>query len=195
MGSDDPERNPWVTHSSETKYENPWIRVVENQVTNPAGGDGIYGVVHFAHRAVGVIPIDEENHTWLVGQFRYPGKSYEWEIIEGGAKPDEQLLESAQRELSEEAGIAASDYRLILSDIQLSNSVSDELGYVFVARGLTFHDAEPEETEELSLRRVPLEEAFRMVADGEIRDSLSVMGLLKLQVGLPLPAQPISPRE
>lgn len=183
MGSDF-EQNPWATHSSELKYENPWIRVVENRVTNPTGGDGIYGVVHFVHRAVGVIPIDEENHTWLVGQFRYARNSYEWEIIEGGVKPDEQLLASAKRELREESGIEAENYRLILSEIQLSNSVTDEVGFIYVARGLAFHEPDPDPTEELKLRRVPLTEAFRMVEDGEIRDSLSVMGLLKLQIEL-----------
>lgn len=178
------EANPWVTHSSKTIYDNPWIRVVENQITNPGGGPGIYGVVHYKNRAVGVIPVDDEDHTWLVGQFRYPTGEYEWEIIEGGAAPGEQLLECARRELLEEAGLEAAEYRLLLGDLQLSNSVSDERGHVFVARGLTICEPDPEETEQLQLRRVPLAEAFRMAMEGEIRDLLSVAGLLKLQIEL-----------
>ena len=158
------------------------MRVVENQVTNPGGGEGIYGVVHFENRAVGVIPIDDEDHTWLVGQFRYAQNSYEWEIPEGGAPKGEELLESAKRELREEAGIEAQEFELILEGMQTSNSICDEIAYVYVARGLTFFPPQPEQTEELALRRVSLDEAFAMVERGEIRCSLAVAGLLKLRV-------------
>ena len=106
------EQNPWITKSTETKYENPWIRLDESQVINPAGNDGIYGVVHFKNRAMAIIPLDEENNTWIVGQFRYTTKTYEWEVIEGGVPEGEDLLEGAKRELEEEAGLLA----LILTD-------------------------------------------------------------------------------
>lgn len=175
-------RNPWATHSSETKYENPWIRVVENQVTDPGGERGIYGVVHFAHRAVGVIPIDDDDHTWLVGQFRYAQESYEWEIIEGGAKADEDLVDATKRELLEEAGIVAEDFRLIIKEMQLSNSVCDERAWIYVARVVSIGESDPDTNEELALKRVPLKTAFQMVARGEIRDSMSVAGLTRLQL-------------
>ena len=86
-------------------YSNPWISVSESQVLNPNGGEGIYGVVHFKNLAIGVIPLDEDNHTWIVGQSRFPmdGK-YSWEIIEGGGPLAVDPLESARRELLEEAG-------------------------------------------------------------------------------------------
>ncbi|MEM7013687.1 MAG: NUDIX hydrolase [Verrucomicrobiota bacterium] len=174
--------NPWTTHSSEQKYENPWIKVVENKVTDPGGNAGIYGVVHFANRAIGVIPIDDEDHTWLVGQYRYPLDTYEWEIIEGGAPEGEDPEEAARRELLEEAGIIATDYRLIIEEMQLSNSVCDERSWVFVARVVSVGESDPDSNEELALRRVPLETAFQMVANGEIRDSMSIAGLSRLQV-------------
>lgn len=173
-------QSPWLTHRTQLVYENPWIAVRESQVTNPSGRPGIYGVVHYKNRAVGVIPVDEEGHTWLVGQYRYPTDTYEWEIPEGGAPEGEDLLECAKRELLEETGLQASRYEMILSGIQLSNSVSDERACIYVARGLAQGEAEPEETEQIVVRRVPLAEAFAMVDRGEILDAMSVAGLLKL---------------
>lgn len=170
--------NPWITHSTRLVYENPWIRVTESQVTNPSGGQGIYGVVHYRNRAIGVLPIDEEDQIWLVGQYRYTLGTYEWEIPEGGCPAGETPLEAAKRELREETGLVATDYKILLDDIALSNSVSNERATIFVATGLTQSAAEPEETEELRLRRLPLSEAIAMVRRGEITDSISVIALL-----------------
>lgn len=172
--------NPWITHSTRLVYENPWIAVRESQVTNPSGGAGIYGVLHYKNRAVGVIPVDDQGHTWLVGQYRYPTDTYEWEIPEGGAPEGEDLLECAKRELLEETGLSAANYQVILSGVQLSNSVSDERACIFVATGISHGTAEPEETEKIEVRRLPLEEAFTMVDRGEIKDAMSVAGLLML---------------
>jgi 8-oxo-dGTP pyrophosphatase MutT (NUDIX family) len=172
--------NPWITHSTRIVYENPWIRVTESEVTNPSGGRGIYGVVHYHNRAIGVLPIDEEGQTWLVGQYRYTLDTYEWEIPEGGCPAGETPLEAAKRELREETGLVATDYRLLLDDLALSNSVSDERATIFVATGLTQAAADPEETEDLRVRRLPLSEAIDMVRRGEITDSISVIALLAL---------------
>ncbi len=174
--------NPWQTHETKTVYDNPWIRVSESRVTNPGGGDGIYGVVHFKNRAVGVIPIDDDDHTWLVGQFRYPTNSYEWEIPEGGCPEGEKPLDAAKRELKEETGLIASDYEKLIDGMALSNSVCDELSTVFVARGLSQHSPAPDETEDLCIRRLPLDEAIQMAIDGTIRDSISVASLLKIAI-------------
>jgi 8-oxo-dGTP pyrophosphatase MutT (NUDIX family) len=173
-------KNPWTTVSTREAYSNPWIRVREDQVINPSGGPGIYGVVEFQNRAVGVIPIDEEGYTWLVGQYRYCHHTYEWEIPEGGCPADEDLLDCAKRELLEETGIIAEDYQQILDGIQLSNSTTNEVAFIYIARGLTFTESQPEATEELQIRRVPLAEAIEMARNGTIRDGMSVMGLLWL---------------
>ena len=172
--------NPWQTLSTREVYSNPWIRVREDQVINPSGGRGIYGVVEYKNRAVGVIPIDDSGHTWLVGQFRYTHDLYEWEIPEGGCPEGEELIETAKRELLEETGIVAREFEMLIEGIQLSNSVSNEKAWIFVARGLSFVDSSPEETEKLEVKKVPLATAVKMALNGEIRDAMSVAGLLKL---------------
>ena len=173
--------NPWITHSTRTVYDNPWIRVDESEVTNPAGGPGIYGVVHYKNLAVGVIPIDEEDHTWLVGQYRYTSDTYEWEIPEGGCPEGTELLETAKRELREETGLIAREYELLCGDLVLSNSITDERAFLYVARGLSETEPDQEDTEKITVRRVSLGTAFAMVDRGEIRDAMSVIGLLKLR--------------
>jgi hypothetical protein len=94
--------NPWTTLSSKPVYENPWILVEEHQVINPAGGKGIYGKVHFKNKAIGIVALDDQKNTWLVGQFRYPLNEWSWEIPEGGGPIGADVLLSAKRELKEE---------------------------------------------------------------------------------------------
>jgi len=175
-----PPANPWTTLSTREVYRNPWIRVREDQVRNPRGGRGIYGVVEYRNRAVGVIPIDDDGFTWLVGQYRYTHDSYEWEIPEGGCPEGETLEACARRELREETGLEAGSLTVLAAGLQLSNSVSDERAYLFVARDLSHVGAEPEDTEELTVWRLPLAEAIAMAVDGRIRDAMSVIGLLRL---------------
>lgn len=170
--------NPWKTLSSEVKYENPWIKVEEDQVINPSGGNGIYGKVHFKNIAVGIVPLDEEGNTWLVGQFRYPLNAYSWEIPEGGSTYGEEVLATAKRELKEETGLTAENWTHLLK-MHLSNSVSDEVGHIYVATGLKEGETEFEDTEELAIKKIPLKQAVQMVMTGEITDSLSVAALLK----------------
>ncbi len=173
--------NPWKTKNSKLKYENPWISVTEHQVINAAGNDGIYGTVHFKNIAIGIIPLDENNNTWLVGQYRYPLNQYSWEICEGGGKMGVDTLDSAKRELMEELGIKATDWMKLL-DMHLSNSVSDEVGIIYIAKNLSYFNPEPEEDEVLSIKKVSFNEAYEMVIKGEITDSLSVAGILKTKI-------------
>lgn len=175
------ESNPWTTLNERVAYENPWIKVEHHDVLNPAGGDGIYGKVHFKNLAIGVIPIDENDHTWLVGQFRYPLGYYSWEIPEGGGPLGIDPLDSAKRELLEECGLVASQWSLLI-EMDLSNSVSDEKSLIYVAEGLEQREAEPEDTEQLKIKYLPVDEAIEMVHSGIIRDSMSVAGLLRLQL-------------
>jgi len=170
--------NPWKTLSTRPLYDNPWISVREDQVVNPGGGRGIYGVVHFKNKAIGIIPVDEEGYTWLVGQYRYALEEYCWEIPMGGGPLHIDVLESAQRELKEETGFTAARWTMI-ARIHTSNSVTDEEGFVFLAEGLTPGETAPEETEDLAVRKVHLREAVAMVMDNRITDAISVGGILK----------------
>lgn len=171
----------WKRLDSETVYENPWIKVTHENVVTPAGTDGIYGVVHFKNTAVGVVPIDENGYTWLVGQSRYVLGEYSWEIPEGGAPEGELPMDAAKRELEEETGLIADEWGL-LAKVHQSNSICNEVGYVYTAKVLSAGLQQLEETEDIQLRHLPLKSAIDMVLRGEITDSMSVSGLLKLGI-------------
>ncbi|HEV3222329.1 MAG TPA: NUDIX hydrolase [Puia sp.] len=173
--------NPWTILSKKEIYENPWIQLTEFKVINPKGGEGIYGKVHYKHLAVGVIPLDENWNTWLVGQYRFPLNIYSWEIPEGGGRMDEDPMEAAKRELMEETGLVAKSWMKILT-MHLSNSVSDEFSVIYLARDLKEHKAAPEETEELVLKKLPFDEVCRMVETGKITDAMSVAAIQQIQL-------------
>lgn len=173
--------NPWKKLSYKKIYDNPWISVEEYEVINPRGGAGIYGKVKFKNKAIGIIPVDNAGNTWLVGQYRFTLDEYSWEIPMGGGLIGEPLLESARRELKEETGLTALKWTEIMR-IHTSNSVTDEEGFVFLAEELTAGATDFDETEDLEVVKLPFREAYQMVLDGRITDSLSVAGILKANV-------------
>ena len=175
------ESNPWKTLDAENVYESEWIKVTKNNVLNPAGKPAVYSWVHFKNLAIGIVPMDKKKNIWLVGQFRYPINQYSWEIPEGGGKLGVKPEESARRELMEETGIKADSLREILR-MHLSNSATDEVCISYLATGLEFHVAEPEESEVLQVKKISLEEAYTKVNSGEITDAISVATLQKLKL-------------
>ena len=172
------ENNPWQTNATREIYENDWISVREDDVTRPDGNSGIYGVVSMKNRAIGVVPLHDDGTVTLVGQYRYTMNQYSWEIPEGGCPQGELPIEAARRELREETGLVAASMQPLGGEIHLSNSVCDERGTLFLATHLEQGESNPEGTEELQLKRVPLEQAVAMALRGEITDGLSVLGLL-----------------
>ena len=164
---------PWERRSRRVAYENPWIDVWHDEVRRPDGSEGVYGLVHFHTRAVGVVAVGEDGRLLLVGQHRYALDEYSWEIPEGGVEPGESLEDGARRELREETGFVAERWRR-LARITLSTSVTDERGALFVAEGLVEGDAEPDPTELLAVRWATLDEVLAEIAAGEIHDVMTV---------------------
>lgn len=176
----DERQNPWQRLSSLDIYENPWIRVCHEEVIHPNGQPGIYGTIHFKNNAVGVIPIDPQGYTWLVGQYRYPLRQWSWEIPMGGVPAGESTELGAIRELAEETGLRASRLRHLLS-LHTSNSITDEIAEVYVGYDLIQGPAAPDDSEQLKIKKVLLTDAIEMVLQGQITDAISVAALLKVQ--------------
>jgi ADP-ribose pyrophosphatase len=170
---------PWKRLTSHTVFENPWIRVEQHRVINPSGGEGEYGKVCFKNIAIAVLALDQDDGLYLVGQYRYTLDQYSWELPMGGAPFDEEPLAAAQRELSEETGLTARCWRELMR-VHTSNSITDELGIVYVAEGLTPGPQAPEPTEELAVRVLPFAEAVAWVTDGRITDAMSAAAILRL---------------
>jgi len=175
--------NPWKLKSDKLIYENPWIQVNHHEVIDPSGKDGVYGKVHFKNIAVSILPLDDEGNTWIVGQYRYPLGRYSWEIPEGGCPIGTDPLDSAKRELQEEAGINANDWKLI-GEADMSNSVTDEIAMMYVAQDLSFRQQELESTEDIQLRKISYDQLYQKVIKGEIRDSLTIMTVLRYSVSM-----------
>jgi 8-oxo-dGTP pyrophosphatase MutT (NUDIX family) len=173
-----PHGRPWLSLTEHTVYENPWMSVTEHDAVAPTGHPALYGVVRFKNRALAILPLHEDGSVTLVGQHRFPIPGYSWELPEGGGPIGEEPLEGARRELREEAGLEAAEWRQVLS-FQLSNSVTDEIGYGFIATGLSPVQAAPDPTEVLALARIPFREALDLAVGGHIVDMLTVAMLLR----------------
>ena len=179
---DVPEVSPWETHATRIVYTNQWMSLREDQVTTPTGTDGVYGVVTKS-LALGVVAIDDEDRVVLVGQWRYPHDRWSWELPEGGRDGDEEPLEGIQRELAEEAGLAAARWEpLTPHPIALSNSVTDEVALLWLATDLRPHEVDSDDpTEDLLVTRVPFDEAVAACLDGRIEDAMTILGLLLVE--------------
>lgn len=175
MAQDLPKKNgPWSVHTSEVRYDNPWLALEHNTVSHPDGSDGLYGVVRFKNLAIGVLPVFEDGTVPLVGQHRFPHDRYSWELPEGGGPVGTEPLVSAQRELIEETGYRAQHW-VRLAEFDVSNSVTDERAVCYLAWGLAAGPARPEPSEDLAHKRIPFHDLVSKCLSGEIRDSLTMV--------------------
>lgn len=170
--------NPWTVKRVVRRYDNPWFAVDDHDSINPAGADSTYGVIRTKKHAVGVLPVEPDGTVHLVGQWRFPLGRYSWEMPEGGAEQGEPLEECARRELREETGLQAASLHKIL-EMDVSNSVSDEICTLYLATGLTPGEAAPDDVEVLTRRTAPFQEVLARIASGEIRDSMTVAAMLR----------------
>lgn len=172
-----PHGKPWAHRAERRVYDNPWLSVSEYDATAPTGAPALYGLVHMKNYGIAILPLHDDGTVTLVGQNRF-ALGYSWEIPEGGGPLEDDPLHSARRELREEAGLDAADWRLILK-LQLSNSVTDERAFGYLATGLTPVGTDPDDTEDLALARVPFAEALAAATAGHIEDALTVAMLLR----------------
>jgi 8-oxo-dGTP pyrophosphatase MutT (NUDIX family) len=172
---------PWTRMARRVVYDNPWITIWHDDVARPDGSPGIYGVVHFANLAVGAVVLDGDDQVLLGGQHRYTLDAYTWELPEGGVPASEPALDGARREVREETGVEADDWREIVR-FHLSNSISDEAGVIFAARAIGVGPSSPEPSAELAVRWLPFATALAMVADGQITDAMTIMGLQQVAI-------------
>jgi 8-oxo-dGTP pyrophosphatase MutT (NUDIX family) len=184
---------PWRRRSRTTAYANPWIEVLHDEVDRPDGSPGIYGVVRFRNVAVGVVAVDADGRILLVGQHRYTLDRYSWEIPEGGAPMDEDPEMGARRELAEETGFDAEDWR-VLCRFSLSNSITDETGVIYLATGLRAGTAAPEPSEELAVRWATLSELLAEIDAGGIHDIMTIAGVTRYALDLGRLGSPGTPR-
>ncbi|RMG43172.1 MAG: NUDIX hydrolase [Candidatus Dadabacteria bacterium] len=176
-------RNPWKKLASRQVYSNPWMTVREDSVIRPDGQEGIYGVVE-TKLATGVVALDDDDRIYLVGQYRYTVDKYSWEIIEGAARDGESPLEAAKRELKEEAGISAADWKLLCPEFHTSNCFTDERAVIFLARNITEGQANPDPTEVLQIKKTTLDDCLNMIRNGEITDAMSIIALYAIKLGI-----------
>ena len=174
-------KNPWKILDSKEVYASPWIQVTKHHVIDPSEQPGTYSVVHFKHLAIGILPLDEDYNTWIVGQYRFPLKRYTWEIPEGGGEFNVPAVDSAKRELSEEAGISAKKWTNI-QEFDTSNASTDEKAIIFVAQNLSFHESHPDDNEQLQIKKIPFSELYELALNGDISDSLSLVAILKTKL-------------
>lgn len=179
QGTLQPHGEPWTARAPERLHDNPWFALDVYDAVAPTGVAATYYGLHYKNAAAGVIPLHNDGTITLVGQWRFPFRVYSWELPEGGAPLDEAPIDGARRELREEAGLTARELRLILT-MQLSNASSDETAYLYLATGLAAVAREPDATEALAVARVSFREALAAAVRGEIADSLTVAGLLRL---------------
>ncbi len=174
---------PWARQSRRIVYENPWIQLRHDDVIRPDGSPGIYGVIHYANAAIGVVAVGDDGRLLLVGQHRYPLDRYSWEVPEGGSPLDEDPIEGARRELAEETGYTAGSIRKLF-EFTLSNSVSDEVGVMYLATDLVEGVATPEPTEDLAIRWATLDEVLAEIESGEIHDMMTIAGVTRYALEL-----------
>lgn len=173
--------DPYAVLERRFVYDSPWIRVREDRFNHRRGAEGRYAVCGFHRTACGVLALDDQDRVVLVGQWRYPLEAYSWEIPEGGGDAAESPFEAMQRELAEEAGLAARVWEP-LACFHPSNSSTDEEAFLFLATDLLPAEGhQAEEDEELLLHREPFQDCLRRVLGGELTDSLTVVALLALQ--------------
>jgi len=172
------EQQDWTTLSSELKYKNPWISVVEDKVKTSWGTEKTYGVVSIVS-GVSILPMDSEGYVYLVKLYRYGVKKMGIETAGGTVDEGEDALTAAKRELKEELGITADDW-VDLGHLNPLTGVISHRESLFLVRGFTPPNEIPiDDDEHIEMIRIPFQEALNMVMRSEITHGPSAVLILK----------------
>ena len=163
--------------SSEIKYQNPWITVREDKVVHTNGKPGIFGVVNYG-TGVSVLPIDDDNNVYLVKEYKYALQDWSLEVAAGAVELNEDVETAAKRELSEELGITA-DKWIYMGSVHPFTTIIEHTQHQFIARGLHFHKAANEDTEQIELVKIPIIEAYRLIESGKIVNAPAIALILR----------------
>ncbi|MFT3998184.1 MAG: NUDIX hydrolase [Asticcacaulis sp.] len=172
-------RPRWQPRNVRVVHDSPWIALELSEPIAPTGNEARYGLIRFKNRAVGVLPLHDDGSVTMVGQMRYAFDAYSWEMPEGGVPFDEDMSDGARRELREEVGLEAAELVEVLQ-MDLSNSVCDEVAVCYLATGLSAAQTDWDDTESLETARIPFKDVLEAVIKGQIRDSLTVATVLRV---------------
>lgn len=166
----------WKLLGSKTVYQNPWIKVIEDDVIQPDKKRGKYGVVYMVP-GVSVLPIDEDSNVYITEEYRYAFKNMSIEVISGGIEENEKPLQTAKRELQEEVGLKAKSFTY-LGVINPFTSVIQSPNHLYIARDLTPVKRNLDPTEDIKIHKIPLTTALEWVTEGKITHAASIVLLL-----------------
>lgn len=169
----------WKTLKSKIIYENPWIKLREDDVIRPDGSDGIFSFVEIHDEVVIIVPLDEDNNIYIIKIDRYPVDGETWEFPMGHADGEDHLT-AAKRELQEETGLLTNELTYLGATYPLGG-LSTEVNHIYLARQLTAGLADGAEEEGINeLKKVSIDELKQMIQNGEFMDGQSNTALLRV---------------
>jgi 8-oxo-dGTP pyrophosphatase MutT (NUDIX family) len=173
--------NPFALRESKEVYKNPWIQVREDTVVRPGGTEGIFGVITM-QSGVTVVALTLDNQILLAEEYKYAVGRVTLECISGGIDRQEDMLDSAKRELKEETGGVSDDWTYLGVIDPLTTILTGE-NHMFLARGVSLdHEQSLDAGEIVKVRRVPFAEALEKVFASEITHGASVAAILRCHI-------------
>lgn len=173
------QHGPWIIQSTEDVYSDPWLSVRCDRVTRPDGKPGTHSVVTIKP-GVSVLALDGQQNVYLTDEFHYAIGRNSLETVSGGIDEGESAEQAARRELQEELGLLAEELMPLGTVDPFTSSLYSPTG-LFLARGLTQSEADPEGTELIQLVKIPLVSAVEKVISGEITHAPSCVLILKAE--------------
>jgi ADP-ribose pyrophosphatase len=169
---------PFQRLQREVLVANPWHRYCKDRYTQADGSEGVYYYIDMPG-SCGVIPLFDDGTTVLIREYRYLLGADYWEFPIGGTKEGEDPLDVAKKELHEEAGLNARTW-VPIGRFAPYKGLSTEICHYYVARDLEQSHQELEASEQISVHRMPLVDARRLLVDQECADGMSLTGLVLL---------------